>query len=239
MPPRDPSQPPTASRQFLMNLKVWAPYFSNRMDRDRLVRFSALDDRVGLKWTAAMPKQCWSCGQEEGVVVTEFKQSLRAYENPLAILSGMAAGAGIALLLFIFSLSMIPLLLLAVVLGIGMLILRLKSWDEEVRLAFFSCPTHAGELQRPPMAIEDQQLSVLCPTIELAAAAAAQNRAKRKRGMKPYDTDSETQTDPEPATRRSRPAPSAPHEVEQPARIERPQPVELPPIKLAGEEDEP
>lgn len=222
-----------------MNLKVWAPFISNRMDRDRLVRFSALDDRVGLKWTAVMPKQCWSCGQEEGVVVTEFKQTLRAYENPVAILAGVGCGVGLALLLFIFSLSLIPLLLLAAVVGIGMLILRLKSWDEEVRLAFFSCPDHAGELSRPEMAIDDQQLCVLCPTVEIAAAAAAQNRAKRKRGMKPYDTDTETQTDPQPPTRRERPAPSAPLEIEQPARVERPQPVELPPIKLAGEEDEP
>jgi hypothetical protein len=241
----DLSEPPSSSgpkdralaaaapawRQFLVNLKVWAPYFSNRVDRERLVRFSAADERVGLKWTVAMPKQCWSCESEEGLVAIEFKRLLRAYENPLSILAGTAAAAGIGLLLLLFSPGIYTLLLLAVVVAVGLAILRLKSWDEDVRLVFWSCPAHVEELRQPDLAIDDQQLCVASPTFELADAARDAIRAKRKRGHKPYE-EGGGPADDEPVTRRPTAA------SDEPPPSERPQPVELPPIRLAGEEDE-
>jgi hypothetical protein len=225
-----------AWRQFLVNLKVWAPYFSNRVDRDRVVRFSAIDERVGLKWTAAMPKQCWSCGSEEPLATVEFKRTLRTYENPLAILAGTAGGAGIGLLLLVFAPGIFTFLLLVVIVAIGLMILRLKSWVEDVRLIFWSCPQHAHELEPPEMCIDDQQLCVFSPTLELAQAAREAIRAKRKRGLKPYDEAASPRED-EPAPARTRRTPSLPAAPEPPS-YERPQPVELPPIRLAGEEDD-
>jgi hypothetical protein len=126
-------------------------------------------------------------------------------------------------------------LLLAAIVAIGLLVLRLKSWEEDVRLVFWSCPEHREELKEPDLAIDDQQLCVMSPTFELADAARIAIRAKRKRGLKPYDTGPETPA--EPAPERSRRAPAA---VEQePVTYQRPQPVDLPPIRLAGEEDDP
>lgn len=243
----DPAAPPSAKdrmlasaapagRQFLVNLKVWAPYFSNRIDRDRLVRFSALDYRVGLKWTTALPKQCWACGAEEPLAATEFKRTLRAYENPLAILVGTAAGGLIGLLILLFAPGMGTLLLLVLILAIGLGLLKLKSWDEDVRLAVWSCREHREELARPEMCIDDQQLCVFAPTLELAEAARTAIREKRKRGLKPYE-GAEAPPEEEPAAARTRRPPASAAESG-PSSYAPPPPAELPPIRLAGEEDD-
>lgn len=225
-----------AGRQFLVNLKVWAPYFSNRIDRDRLVRFSALDYRVGLKWTAALPKQCWACGAEEPLAATEFKRVLRAYENPLAILAGTAAGGLIGLLILLFAPGIGTLLLLALILAVGLGLLKLKSWDEDVRLAVWSCREHGAELAMPEMCIDDQQLCVFAPTVELAETARASIREKRKRGLKPYEGAVAPPEEESSPARSRRPAAAVAESA--PSSYTPPPPAELPPIRLAGEEDD-
>ncbi len=223
-------------RQFLVNLRVWAPYFSTRVDRERLVRFSAIDERVGLKWTTILPKQCWSCQAAEKLSPTEFKRPLRAYENPLSVLSGTAAGVMIGLLMLMLAPGLFTFAFLVIVVAIGLAILRLKSWVEEVRVTFWSCPEHKEELREPDIAIEDQQLCVVAPTLELAAAAREAIRERRKNRMRASDHSGDASND-SPRPKRSRNETSGPQE-KAPAPVEKPQPVELPPIKLAGEEDE-
>jgi hypothetical protein len=127
-------------------------------------------------------------------------------------------------------------LLLVILMAIGLAILRLKSWEEDVRLTFWSCAEHKEDLREPDMAIDDQQLCVVAPTLELAAAARESIREKRKSRMRASDTAGDTR-DESPRPKRNRPESTGPPEG-QPARAEPAQPVELPPIKLAGEEDE-
>jgi hypothetical protein len=224
-----------AWRQLWLNLKVWAPYLSNRVDRDRMVRFNALDYRIGLKWTTALPKQCWECGAEAPLTATEFKRLLRAYENPLAILAGTAAGVLIVLLILLFA-PLTGLVLLLLVVGIGVGLLKLKSWDEDVRLVIWSCPDHAAELTLPEMCVDDQQLCVFAPTPEIAEAAREAIREKRKRGLKPYE-GAEAPPEEQPATARPRRSATAQTATIAPSPSPA-APVELPPIRLAGEEDD-
>jgi hypothetical protein len=140
----------------------------------------------------------------------------------------------ICLLMLVLCGGYLVVLLVPIVVGIGLLILRLKSWEEDVRLVFWSCAQHADELQPPDMAIDDQQLCVVSPTLELAAVAREAIWAKRKRGNRPSDEAAEA---PQPSRpKRSRQSSSMASETPAPPQ---PQPVELPPIKLAGEEDEP
>jgi hypothetical protein len=223
-----------AWRQFLVNMKVWAPYFTNRVERERLVRVSAADERVSLNWKTSMPRQCWSCGSEEALSPTEFQRTVRAYENPLSILAGMLGGGVIGLLLLWYFPGFNTLLLLIVILGLGLALLRLKSWNEQVRLVFWSCAQHREQLAAPDMAIEDQQLCVTSPTFELAEAARAAIRAKRKRGHKSYVEESEAEEEPVHTSSRRRPI-----EVDDgPIRYKPPEPVDLPPIRLADDDDD-
>jgi hypothetical protein len=131
-------------------------------------------------------------------------------------------------------------LALIVVAACGLLLL--KSWHEVVRLTMFSCPVHVGEMRSPEMAIDDQKLHVFLPTPELAAATVEQIAERRKHHARSRTMAAEgsasqrsfAAVEPPPSSR-SAPAPS---EAPLPF-TPRPEAVDLPPIKLAGDEDAP
>jgi hypothetical protein len=125
------------------------------------------------------------------------------------------------------------------VIVIAAAVVMLKSWREDVRITMFSCREHQSTARCPDMAIDDQKLHVFLPTVELATAAASEIAAKRKdharkRGMGGDESQSERSY----AAAPPRPAPS-PAPSDEPIRLMRPEPVDLPPIRLAGDEEEP
>lgn len=218
-----------------------------------MARYSAVDERIGLAWQVSLPRQCWQCGKTTNLKVTEHRLTLRAFENPIALFSGAAVGIGIGLLLLVVWPSVSTLLLLVLIAAIAFGLLWLKSWNEDVRLAMFTCSEHAGQAPCPEMAIDDQHLHVFLASSEMAAEAREQIQAKRKSNRPAGQSNGESArsgrvadaappryTPPRPS------ATSAPAELPaatvplspDPARVNSPS-AELPPIKLAGEEDEP
>ena len=229
-----------ALAQLAVNMRIWAPFFSNPFHRSTLVRFSSEDDRVGLSWKVVLPRQCWQCGQKTGLAPMEYEQAIRAFDNPIAIVGGGLAAAFIGLILFLWMPGISTFVVLALIVIAASGLLLLKSWQEVVRLTMFSCPVHVGEMRSPEMAIDDQKLHVFLPTPELAATTADEIAERRKhharsRTMAAEGSASERSFAAVEPSPRSAPAPS---EAPLPF-TPRSEALDLPPIKLAGDEDEP
>jgi hypothetical protein len=231
-----------ALARLAVNLKVWAPFLSNPFQRSTLVRFAAEDDRVGLSWNVVLPRQCWHCGQKTGLTPTEYEQTLRAFDNPIAILGGGLAGVIIGLILLLVMPGFVAFVLFVLLIAIAAGVMLLKSWQETVRLTMFSCPAHVAEMRSPEMAIDDQKLHVFLPTAELAAATADEMAERRKQHARSRTMAAEGSASQrsfeavEPAPRARSAAPPSESPIPLPPRAE---PIDLPPIKLAGDDDEP
>jgi hypothetical protein len=224
--------------QTAINLRVWVPFFTNPFQRSTLVRFASEDERVGLSWKVALPRQCWQCGSTTGLSPVEFEESIRTLDNPVALLGGSIAAISLVLLLFLLMPGVYTFFLLFLVSAIALAVVMLKSWREDVRLTMFTCQDHRATARCPDMAIDDQKLHVFLPTAELASAAAAEIAARRKDHARKRGMGSE-----EPHSERSYAAPPprlapSPPASEEPIRLARPEPVDLPPIKLAGDDDD-
>jgi hypothetical protein len=229
-----------ALHRLAVNLRVWAPFFSTPLHRSTLVRFSSEDDRIGLDWKVVLPRQCWQCGQKSGLSPTEYEQAIRTFDNPVAVLGGGLGIVFVGLVLFLFMPGVTTFVIFALLAAVAAGIALLKSWQETVRLTMFSCSVHGADMRCPDMAIDDQKLHVFLPTAELAAAAADEAAARRKK-----HAQSRTMAAEGSASQRSFAAvepvesPRSPAPSEAPIHVSRPEPVDLPPIRLAGDDDEP
>lgn len=214
-----------------LNLRVWAPALADRECQLRLIRYRTSEGRVGLRWTIGLPRQCWRCGKTEALDRCEFDRDVRSFDAPLPKLIGGVGFAGLFLVPAIvfgwgwaFNAALLALVL-------AMALLWLKSWREQVRLTMWSCRQHAADALPPALVIHDEELYVHVATVELAEAAQSELQAARRRDRRYASEDA-----PAKPRRPETPVASRP---EQPAtaRFTPPPRPELPPIKLADEDD--
>jgi hypothetical protein len=67
----------------------------------------------------------------------------------------------------------------------------LKSWIELIHLGFYTCEEHARELKEAEAIVHENELFMLAPSAELAAAARTELKRSRGTGAtKPIDTTS-------------------------------------------------
>lgn len=171
----------SAADQARLNLSLWTSTLGSGM-RDRQVKFMARDYRPSMTWSLLMPKRCWLCDESPAPRRVEFRRTLRGFNSPLA-----AVAIGFFVVILGFAAALIfrsPLLLVLSVLAVAVVpvILHFRSWNEEVRLVFFSCERHASELECPPMALHEDDLSVFMPTPELAQRTREMILAERRKG---------------------------------------------------------
>ncbi|MBX7166540.1 MAG: hypothetical protein K1X74_09360 [Pirellulales bacterium] len=224
-------------QQAWLNFRVWAPFFLNPADRARQIRYWARESQEGTTWVIVLPQQCWSCGSTEALRSREYRRTVRGFEYPLMVIA-MTAGAALFLLFlsWLFGSSALFWIALLAVVG-GVATIFLKSWEEDVRLLISTCPEHADGLHCPDMVLDQGELFIYAPTHRLAEMAMDELKAARRQAAstlgKP-DGGGRTLTmgvgTPESSGRPGGPA-NAPRYG--------PHVPDLPPIKLAGEEDEP
>lgn len=218
------------ARQGWWNLKVWVPFLLNPAERIRQVTYHSRENREGFHWTIQLPNHCWKCDQQEGLWRREIEIDLRGFEHAITIVAG-AVGCFVFFFFFaaVFRSSVMLLFALLSLAGAAG-VFYAKSWLETVTVHISTCPEHAPELPMPDMVTHENELHVFMPTERLAAAARAQLRAERQgrdRSLPgaPRTAESELAHDDAPRGYRS-PHGSAP-----------PRTVDLPPIKLADDED--
>ena len=223
--------------QSLLNLRVWLPILATPDMKGREVRYGAREHRAGTKWQISLPEQCWQCGKTEGLQKREVSRSVRRFESPLSIISGTF---GVALALFVLWVAWGWGLSLALLLTIvGAVLLFVKSWKERVRMTIWTCPEHAAEFAPPEISPGEDDLHLFVATESLAQAARAEIKAARRRNLPERPVSGDTPENADKPAVRERPANRAPSPDEPPP-PSRPQPTrtELPPLKLAGDEDE-
>jgi len=203
------------------------------------VKYRAREHRSGLTWKLILPSQCWHCGTTEGLSRRDFNRGVRAFDAPLPIATGTyGTAASLWLLAIVFGQWWaFNLGVLLILLGSGLL--WLKSWGERVKLTFWTCAAHAEELAPPGLVSHDEDLYLFLPMEELAERARAEVIAARRREGK-YTSDmpvdrSASEGRP-PADAKSSPTPSV--ESALPTRLPGTR-TELPPLKLAGDEEDP
>lgn len=165
-------------RQAWLNVQIWIPFLLNPFERRRMLRLNE-HDRLGerpvrydLDWTVELPQLCWKTAQTTGLVPCVFEKRLRSFERPLTILGAMFLG-----LMFVSSLSCLlgpwltPTLYGTIVL-LGLIVLFIKSWRENILLTVWSRPEHADDLACPHMVVHNDHLYIHLPSTELARAAA-------------------------------------------------------------------
>lgn len=165
-------------RQVWLNVQIWIPFLLNPFERRRMLRLNE-HDRLGerevrydLDWTVELPYLCWKTSQTKDLVPCVFQRRLRSFERPLTILGVMFLG-----LMVVSSLSCLlgpwltPTLYGTIVL-LGLTVLFIKSWRENVQLTVWSRPEYAEELKCPDMVVHSDHLYIHLPSTELARAAA-------------------------------------------------------------------
>jgi hypothetical protein len=229
--------------QAVLNLRVWLPALNTPDMKGRQVKYRARENRTGLEWHIKLPEQCWQCGKTDSLAERDFKRSIQRFDSPLSIIFGSLGVAGMLLLpwLIFGSWKFVGLAILPLI-GGGVL-LKVKSWPERVRLMIWTCPQHAAELSAPAMAIGEDDLYLFVASESLAEAARAELKAARRRDL-PDALAGSGQERPARAVNssaRERAGDVAPDMDPPPPLPTRSPPVraELPPLKLAGDEDEP
>jgi hypothetical protein len=226
--------------QAWLNLRVWAPALANPHFRARQIKYRSSENRTALQWLVALPRQCCQCGAAEDLRNREFRRDVRAFDAPLAILAGTWGFAALLLLVWLtFGWSWtLQLALILLLLGAGLL--WVKSWQEDVRVSMWACSNHFDGVSEPGLVIHDDELFVQVPSSSLAETAKAELVAARRQ-RRHYPEAVAGAPQPSPAASR----PSAAGEKQggppstEPAPFVPPPRGELPPIKLAGDEDEP
>lgn len=231
--------------QSALNLRVWLPILRTPDMKGREIRYGAREHRAGLKWQIALPEQCWQCGKSEGLERRELSRSVRRFESPLTIISSTFGVAGVLFVLSIVFRSPTLFNLAFLLAIVGAALLFVKSWKERVRLAFWTCAEHVDDALAPQMSPGEDDLHVFVASESLAEAARAELKAARRRDLpdRPAGASSSAPSKsekPQNLNARDRAGDRAPSEDEPPP-PSRPLPTrtELPPLKLAGEEDEP
>ncbi len=224
--------------QAWCNLRVWLPFFDTPNRRAKTIRYAHSDCRTGFVWDVDLPQQCGRCGRTDNLRGEHFETLVRAFEYPLHI-AGFAAllSAGVLLLAFVaftfgmWSILLSLLILTTVINMVAGALLWMKSWDEEVSLRLFACPDHVDALREPDLVVHDNELSIVLPSERLAEAAMEELK-QRRRGKLRAGQESAA----------ARPAsgvtPPAAIPIDRHAVPARPAVPDLPPIKLAGEEED-
>lgn len=218
----------------LLNLRVWVPAFRTPAMKVRQVKYRSSDARSGLTWNVGLPRQCYACGKTDDLTMRKFSQEIRVFESPTTILGG---SLGAALLFFLFGMlflspTFLVLGFLSAVLGSAFQFV--KSWNERVRVTIWSCHEHLDDLTAPEVVSHDEDLYVYLPhesLTELARAELIESRKKFQKTRPPPVAAQAERAVEEPAT-----APADTHDAPPPPSL--PRRTELPPLKLAGEEDE-
>ena len=214
--------------QSALNLRVWLPVLRTPDMKGRQVRYRARENRVGLKWNLALPRQCWQCAKTDGIEPRDTARTLRCFDNPVAIVSSTFGVAGALLLLWAFtSWGWPPKLAILLAIGGGVL-LFIKSWQEKVRITIWTCGEHAADLPQCRAAVDEDELHLFVPNESLAETARAELQAARRREPTPSVAAAE-HGDPAPP-----PADAPPPPSRSPGSR-----TALPPLKLAGDEEEP
>jgi hypothetical protein len=218
----------------LLNLRVWIPAFRTPNMKARQVKYRSSDARSGMSWKVGLPQQCYACGATEGLSRQKFTQQIRVFEAPTTILGGTIGGAALFLLFGVLLFWPTFLILGVLTLVLGSTYQFIKSWTERVTVTIWSCPEHLEDLTAPEVVSHDEDLYVYLPHESLTEAARAELVASRKKDQKLRPP---LPAPPEPLDRReNEPLPDA---ANAPAS---PRPIttrgELPPLKLAGEDDE-
>ena len=229
------------ARQAWINLQVWLPILQNRTERERLVKFHPREHREGTRWSLDLPKQCWQCGATETLWDRELELEVRAFEYPLQVLAGMLGAAGFFLFVAWVAGSWKSLLLYLLSLIVGGIVLWVKSWPETVKMRLWTCPQHAAEMRAPTMGIEEGELFLFMPSEGLADEARRELRRARlerdsllpgaPRSGQPAGEAEETGAGGRSGGGASSGAPTRPVTPSGPLF------PELPPIKLAGDEE--
>ena len=167
------------ARQAWINLQVWLPILQNRTERERVVKFHPREHREGTRWSLDLPKQCWQCGATETLWDRELELEVRAFEYPLQVLAGMLGAAGFFLFVAWVAGSWKSLLLYFLSLIVGGIVLWVKSWPETVKMRLWTCPQHAAEMRAPTMGIEEGELFLFMPSEGLADEARRELRRAR------------------------------------------------------------
>ncbi|HVX11428.1 MAG TPA: hypothetical protein VHC22_09625 [Pirellulales bacterium] len=223
--------------RWLLNLRVWVPALRTPAMKGRQVKYRSSDARSGMTWKIAMPRQCYACGKTDDLTLRKFSEEVRVYDAPTAIMGSTLAAVTLVLLLAVFRLSF-PFFILAVVIGLmGAAFQFIKSWTERVKINLFSCPEHLDDLTPPEVVSYDDDLYVYVPHESLTEPARAELIESRKKGQKQRPPLANDQT--RAAGSGSAVNEPVPNETAEPAPI---RPIitrqELPPLKLAGDEDE-
>jgi len=230
------------AKQSAVNLRVWLPILATPDMKERQVKYRARESRVGLKWQISLPERCWQCGKTEDIEQREFSRSIRRFDSPLNIIFGTLGIACMVLLpwLIFGSWKFVGLAML-VAIGGGVL-LWIKSWKERVRLTIWTCSPHAGELSKPEMACGEDDLYLFAASEALAEAARAELQAARRRDLAAGPANV-AKASPAKASRSAAREASGDKAPAADALQPPPRPLsvrtELPPLKLAGDEDEP
>jgi hypothetical protein len=225
--------------QTAMNLKVWMPVFLSKPMKSTQVRYRAREHRNGLSWKLVMPSKCWQCDTTDGLSRRDLNLSVRAFDGPLPIAMG-TFGTGLLFWMLAFLASWATGYSIGFLLMIlGAVILTFKSWQERVKMTFWTCASHADELTPPAVVSYDEDLYVFLPTERLAEQARADVMAARRREGK-YGNEAPPERPSQDARAPAEPLPL--EEPEEPSLLPTRLPgarTELPPLKLAGDEDEP
>jgi hypothetical protein len=198
----------------------------------RLVKYRSSDARSGMTWRVGLPRQCYACGKTDDLTLRKFSQEIRVFDAPTTILGGTIGGALLLLLMAVFFLSPTLFFLSLVTAVMGSAYQFIKSWTERVKVNLFTCSEHLEDLTPPEVVSYDEDLYVFLPHESLAEPARAELIDSRKKAQKQRPAALED------------PMQRAPQETSPPGSNEPPPPrpivtrTELPPLKLAGEEDE-
>ncbi|HWB14311.1 MAG TPA: hypothetical protein VG826_34110 [Pirellulales bacterium] len=217
----------------LLNLRVWFPFLRTPDMRVRQVKYRSSDARSGMSWKVGLPQQCYACGATEGLTRKKFSNEIRVFEAPSTILGGTLGAASLFLLcgVLFFWWSFLVLGLLTLVLGCAYQFV--KSWTERVTITIWSCPEHLEELTPPEAVSHDEDLYVYLPHESLAEPARAELIASRKKEQKSRPSGASPDESPQPQAE-----PSPDHGAGPPPARPIAARTELPPLKLAGDEEE-
>jgi hypothetical protein len=227
--------------QAWLNVRVWLPALRPPAMKSRLVKYRAREQRSGMTWQIGLPQQCWQCGAVEGLTSKKFDNQVRTFKDPTNVLGLSLGFAAMLLVLWILSgwgWCWKGALLLSVGGGAW---LWIKSWKERVRLTAWSCPAHLDELTAPRLVCHDDDVYFYAPSESLAETARAELAAARKKQGKYREAMEAEPAGDAPAGRPTDESPPAgrrkPRELADPPVRVLPVRSELPPLKLAGEED--
>jgi hypothetical protein len=224
--------------RWLLNLRVWIPALRTPDMKGRQVKYRSSDARSGMTWKIAMPRQCYACGKTDDLTLRKFSEEVRVYDSPTAILGTTLAAVMLLLLLAVLRLSFSTFVIAVVVGLMGGAFQFIKSWTERVKINLFSCSEHLEDLTPPEVVGYDDDLYVYLPHESLTEPARTELIESRKKGQKqrpPLANDVTRAAGSGSAA--SEPVPNETAEAAPPMRpiITR---QELPPLKLAGDEDE-